>query len=69
MVKNEDIKKYVKEKYGFNPKNGWIAHAKEVNGIPIKRSPLRKGARKWPCPNNRLDDLKEALTHFGLIEK
>ena len=69
MVKNEDIQKYVKEKYGFYPKNGWIAEAKEVYGIPFKRSSFRNGPRKWPCPKKHLKDLREAFTHFGLIEK
>lgn len=69
MITNEDIKKYLKQKYGFFAKNTWIAHAKETYGLPTKKSPLRKGdKRKWPCPPKRLEHIKEAFVHFGMLK-
>jgi len=35
-VKNEDIRKFTVKKFGFQAKNSWIAHAKEMYGISFK---------------------------------
>jgi len=68
MVSNNDIREYAKEKYGFLPKNGHIAHAKEKFGLNVNQAHNREGDRKWPCPEGRLNDLKEIFEHFGLLK-
>ena len=68
MASYKEIKDFVYEKYGFHPKSSWIAHAKEVYNIPVKKAPNRKGnERLWPCPEKRLEQIKEAFTHFEMI--
>ena len=68
MVTYQTIKDYVKEKHGINIKSSWIAHAKEIYNIPVKKAPNRKGnERLWPCPKKRLEQIKEAFTHFEMI--
>ena len=39
MATYKEIQGYVKETYGFLPKTCWIAHMKELCGIPIKMRP------------------------------
>jgi hypothetical protein len=70
MTTNKEIQSYVKEKYGFNPKNASIAHAKEYYGIAVKRASNRKSTRRlWPCPKKHLVGFKEIFEHFGILEK
>ena len=68
MVYNKEIQEYAKEKYGYTPKNGWIAHAKEHYGIPVNKAHNRDGERKWSCPKSRLEEFKEIFEHFGMLK-
>ena len=67
MTSYAEIKEYVKKNHNKNIKSGWIAHAKEIYGIPIKQAGNRKGDRKWPCPKKNLPLIKEAFEHFKMI--
>ena len=68
MTSYLEIKEYVKKNHNKNIKSGWIAHAKEIYGIPIKQAGNRKGDRKWPCPKKNLPLIKEAFEHFKMIQ-
>ena len=46
MASYQEIKNYVLEKHGYRVKSGWIAHAKEVYGIPVKKAGNRKGEER-----------------------
>jgi len=64
------IQEYVKSKYGFKPKSCWIAHAKELCGIPVRRAWNRQGEkRKEKCPDNKLPAIKDAFEYFGMLKK
>lgn len=64
------IQEYIKEKHGFTVKLCWIADAKELCGLPVRKSPRRQGEkRKHPCPENKFPVIKEAFKHFGLLKK
>ena len=68
MASYQEIKNYVLEKHGYRVKSGWIAHAKEVYGIPVKKAGNRKGKeRLWPCPKKNLPLIKEAFEHFDML--
>ena len=68
MASYQEIKNYVLQKHGRRVKSGWIAHAKEIYNIPVKKASNRKGnERLWPCPKKRLEQIKEAFTHFEMI--
>lgn len=41
----------VRRRFGLSVKTCWIAHVKELNGLPVRRSWNRDGARKHPCPS------------------
>ena len=64
------IQGYVREHYGYTPKSCWIAHAKELCGLRPKPAPNRRNldSRVNPCPANKLEHIKAAFAHFGMIE-
>lgn len=64
------IQEYIKIKYGFVVKTCWIAHAKELYGLPVNTSANRKtNQRKYPCPADKLDIIAKAFQYFGFLEK
>ena len=69
MATYKEIQAYVKEKHGFQPKTCWIAHMKEVCGLPVKMSPNRHSPdrREKPCPPEKQDALRNAFRHFGML--
>jgi len=69
MATYEEIQAYVKKEYGFAPKPCWIAHMKEICGLPVRQAPNRHSAdkRKVPCPSEKRDAIKKAFAHFNMI--
>ena len=67
MATYKQIQVYVQGKYGYTPKTCWIAHAKELSGIPVRKSHNRKGERKHPCPENKLESIQDAFRYFKMI--
>jgi hypothetical protein len=69
MSTYKNIQSYVKRKYGFVPKTCWIAHAKELCGIPVRTAPNRgsQQRRQELCLSNKLLAIKDAFRHFGLL--
>ena len=69
MATYKEIQGYVKETYGFLPKTCWIAHMKELCGIPVKNAPNRisPSHRKKTCLPEKMPYDKEAFRHFGMI--
>ncbi len=68
MATYKEIQKFVKTEYGFQPKSCWIADIKEQAGLPVKRAWNRIGnERKNPCPTEKVDAIKDAFHHYGMI--
>jgi hypothetical protein len=65
MTTDAEIQKCVRRHQGFIPKLGWIAHVKEVHGVPTLRGATR--ARRVrnvvPCPPEKREAIEEALRH------
>ena len=62
------IQAWVRSKYGWEPKTCYIAHCKELAGLPVRRAwNRREGERKVPCPADRQADIFEAFRHFNMI--
>lgn len=63
MATYKQIIEYVKENYHYSPKTCWIADVKEKMGFNIKPAPNRKNKkiRKYPCPDNKIEHIKEAI--------
>jgi hypothetical protein len=62
---------WVKDRFGFVPKSCWIAHVKELLGLPVRYAPnrLRVDLRSNPCPEHRKAALIAAFIHFGLVRE
>ena len=67
MATYEQIQDEVKRTTGRQPKTCWIAHAKELCGIPVKKSHRRRGERKYPCPDEMLPPIRDAFKHFRMM--
>ncbi len=69
MATYKQLQAWVKEHYGFAPKTCWIAHVKEKEGLAPRRAPNRKGVeRVYPCPEDKIEPIKSALKHFGMLQ-
>ena len=68
MTKYEDIQAYVKREYGFTPQTCWIAHMKEICGIPVRPAHNRRSAasREKPCPPEKMEAIRSAFIHFKI---
>ena len=68
MATYKEIQSFVKANYGFIPKTCWIAHVKEIEGLPIRRAWNRKSKeRQDPCPSDKIGSIRDALFHFNMI--
>lgn len=68
MATYKEIQMWVKENHGFVPKTCWIAHVKEISGLPVRRAPNRIGNQRMnPSPKHCVVPIQNALKHFGMI--
>jgi len=68
MATYKQIQAWVKQQYGFVPKTCWIADVKAQCGLSVRQAPNRQGAeRVAPCPPERVEPIRAALRHFGMI--
>lgn len=65
----QEIQKWVKQHHGFSPKSCWIAHCKELCGLPVGIAPNRQTTeeRVEPCPPDKQVAIKQAFRHFGML--
>ena len=68
MATYNKIQRWVKNNYGFVPKTCWIAHCKELQGLPVRRAPNRfSDDREVPCPESKRQSIYEAFRHFNML--
>ena len=66
------IQEYVQEKYGFQAHTAYIAEVKRMVGLDMHKAPNAVEQRKHeyhPCPPEKVEAIKDALRHFGLISE
>ena len=65
----KQIQEYTKNHFGYYAKTCWIADVKSQCGIYVKPAWNRKDKynREVPCPQNKINDIREALNFFSLI--
>lgn len=69
MATYKEIRGWVKNKYGYQPRTCWIADVKEQCGLRVRRAWNRKSNKRMvPCPKQKVKDIKVAFRHFGMIE-
>ena len=66
----QKIKDYVKDKYGVNVHTSYIAQVKRMCGLDMGEN-YNKSKKENPevkqCPQEKVEYIKDALRHFGLI--
>lgn len=69
MATYEDLQIWIKSQYGFTIETCWIAHVKEICGLPLGKAHNRKSQteRLKPCPPDKIEPIKVAFRHFGMI--
>ena len=68
MATYREVRDWVKVKHGFVPETCWIAHCKELAGLPLGAAPNRRGEQRVkPCPPAKRDAIMAAFRHFGMI--
>lgn len=67
MATYEEIREYVDLTHRCYVKDCWIAHVKELNGLPVRMSPNRMSPRKHPCPDWARPLIEQAMQHFGML--
>jgi len=65
-VSPQEIQNWVREQHGFTPELTWIAHCKELYGIPVHVLISRPGRRA--LPGRQRIAIKHAFQHFGLMK-
>jgi len=67
MPTYKDIQNEVKRSAGFVPKTCWIAHVRELNGLPVRQAPNRHdpNSRVVPCPPGKRKAIENALRKLG----
>ena len=65
MATDDEIQKFVQHHHGFIPKTGWIAHVKEVHGVPTLRGAnrARRDRDIEPCPPK---SVRQSKRRFGI---
>lgn len=66
MATYKEIQKWVQKKYGWQPKTCWIAHCKELKGLPTGSAWNRNGPGKNPCPQEKQEPIFCAFRHFKM---
>ncbi|WP_082686067.1 hypothetical protein [Herbaspirillum rubrisubalbicans] len=63
------IQNHVKAKHAVIVQRCWIAHVKELNGMPLRTAPNRRLAseRVKPCPDQVRPLIEESMRHFGML--
>ncbi len=69
MATYDQIGYYLKRKYGVSVNTAWIAHVKELNGLPLGKSSRRffSGRRAYKCPERFRPMIEDAFRHFGML--
>jgi len=66
------IQEYVQEKYGFKVHTAYIVEVKRMVGLDMHKAPnaVEQKKREYhPCPPEKVEAIKDALRHFGLISE
>ena len=70
MATYAKIRCWVKAEYGFVPTSCWIAHCKELAGIPTRRAWNRiSDSRVDPCPEAKRHAIECAFRHFKMLKR
>jgi hypothetical protein len=64
---DEQIQRWVRDRYHFVPQPAWIAHCKRLCGLPVENMRAYQQSRLSPCPLEHQAAILKAFRHFGLL--
>lgn len=65
MASYRDIQTFVMQQHDIVAQSCWIAHVKELNGLPLRGKRITE--RVKPCPPQWRAAIEEAMRHFGWL--
>ena len=70
-VTYSDIQQDILEHDGRSIKTCWIAHVKEIHGLPLRKAPNRHSpkTRVHPCPEHIRPIIEASMRRLGLLAK
>jgi len=69
MATYKEIQDDIRRQHKRTVKPCWIAHVKELNGLPMRQAPNRHAFthRANPCPNNVRPLIEASMRPFGMM--
>ncbi len=69
MATYAEVRQLVKDTHERSVKTCWIAHVKEMNGLPLRRAPNRQSLdrRVEPCPDWARPMIEDAMRRLGML--
>ena len=69
MPTYRDIQEDIRSRHGRVVKTCWIAHVKELNGLPMKKAPNRisDAVREFPCPESIRPLIEASMRRLGML--
>ena len=70
MATYRQIQDDIRTRHSTVVKTCWIAHVKELNGLPVRQAPNRRSrdVREVPCPASMRPLIEESLHRFGMLK-
>jgi len=70
MATYQEIQDDVRRQHGRTVKTCWIAHVKELNGLPLRKAPNRaaENVRQVPCPSDMRPIIEESMRRLGVLK-
>jgi hypothetical protein len=68
MATYAEVIEHVKSTCRIDLQPCWIAHVKEMNGVPTRKVWNRGGERKKPCPPDMKPILERSMRALGVIK-
>jgi len=69
MATYKQIQDDIKSRHGRSIKTCWIAHVKELNGLPLRAAPNRISVknREFPCPSDVRPIIEDSMRRLGML--
>lgn len=70
MATYKAIQDDIKSKHALSMKTCWIAHVKELNGLPVRKAHNRdpSGIRQEPCPTRYRQLIEDSMRRLGMLD-
>lgn len=67
MATYRQIQDAIRAEIGRVMQSCWIAHVKELNGVPLRKSPRDGAPRVKPCPDKYRPIIEAELRRQGML--